>query len=148
MKIILLQDVAKLGKRFDIKEVSDGHATNFLIPRKLAISGTAEAVKRIESQKMKLAGDKKIHQELLAQNIDSLAGATLRISGKANEKGHLFAGLHKEEIIKELQKQTRVQLDPEFLLLDQPIKEVGEHIIDVKGGGKTGKLKLVVEAKK
>ena len=70
----------------------------------------------------------------------------MNITGKANEKGHLFAGLHREEIAKEIEKQTQLQVDPTFIQLDHPIKEVGEHEIAVKGGGKSAKFKVVIEA--
>jgi large subunit ribosomal protein L9 len=144
MKVILLKDVSKVGRRFDIKDVSNGHALNLLIPQGLAISATPEAVKRIELEKAKSEGQRKVQEELLVKNIKDLEGKTLTITGKANEKGHLFAGLHKEEIVAELNKQTQLSIDPSFIILEHPIKEVGEHTIEVKGGGKGAKFKLVV----
>jgi large subunit ribosomal protein L9 len=148
MKIILLKDVAKLGRRYETKEVSSGHALNLLIPQGLAIAATPDAVKRIEVIKAKTEGERKVHEDLLVKNIKGLENVTLNVSGKANEKGHLFAGLHKDEIVAELLKQTELQLDPSFIELEHPIKEVGEHMIEVKGGGKSAKFKLVVTATK
>ncbi|MEK7609584.1 MAG: 50S ribosomal protein L9 [Patescibacteria group bacterium] len=145
MKIILLKDIAKLGKKFDTKEVSDGHAINLLIPQGLAIAATKDAVKRIEVQKLALEGERKIHQELLVKNIEGLKDIILTIISKANDKGHLFAGLHKEAIAIEIEKQTRLQVDPDFIQLEHPLKEVGEHTIEVKGGGKSVKFKVVIE---
>ncbi len=144
MKIILLKDIAKLGRRFDTKEVSSGHALNLLIPQGLAIAATPDAVKRMEIMKAKIEGEKKVHQDLLVKNIKDLADVTLKVAGKANDKGHLFAGLHREEIAAELQKQTKLQIDPSFIQLEHPIKEVGEHVVEVIGGGKSAKFKLVV----
>ncbi len=144
MKIILLKDVAKLGRKYDTKTVSDGHAINLLIPQGLAIAATRDAVKRIESIKASTEGDRKIQEELLVKNIEGLNDATITITGKANEKGHLFAGLHKEVIAEEIQKQTRLQVDPSFIQLEHPLKTVGEHVLEVRGGGKSAKLKVVV----
>ena len=145
MKIILLKDVPKLGKKFDIKNASDGHALNLLIPQGLAIVATPDAVKRVELQKKQEETEKKIHEELLAENLKGLSEVTLTIVAKANPKGHLFAGLHAEAIAAELQKQTRLQVDPSYIQIKQPIKEVGEHIIEVRAAGKSAKFKLVIE---
>ena len=144
MKIILLKDVSKLGRRYDTKEVSSGHALNLLIPQGLAVTATPEAIKRIDLLKKKGEGEKKVHEDLLAKNIKDLESLTLNIKGKANEKGHLFAGLHREAIAAEIQKQTQLQVDPSFIMLEHPIKEVGEHMIEVKAAGKSAKFKVVV----
>lgn len=147
MKVILLKDVTKVGKRFDVKEVNSGHALNFLIPRGMAVAGTTEALKKIEIQKAKEAGERKVQEELLAKNIKELEQVTIKVIGKANAKGHLFAGLHKEDIARELANQARIQVDPAFITLEHPIKEVGEHKIEVKTEKKSAKFTLVVKAK-
>jgi len=146
MKVILQKDVAKLGRKYEIKEVSSGHALNLLIPQGLAIPATKEAIKRTEIERSKHEAEKKVHEDLLVKNIKDLEDVTLNIVGKANDKGHLFAGLHKEAIVAELQKQTQLQIDPSFIQLEHPIKEVVEHTIEVKGGGKSAKFKVIVTA--
>ena len=144
MKVILLKDVAKLGKRFDIKEVSSGHALNLLIPQGLVVTATADTIKRIDVMKKQAEGEKAIHEELLVKNIKGLDGVTITIVGKANDKGHLFAGIHREEVAKEIEKQTQLQVEPSFIQLEHPLKELGEHEVVVKGGGKQAKFKVVV----
>src|ERR1035437_3934278 len=146
MKIILLKDTPKLGKKYEVKNASDGHAVNFLIPRGLAISATPENLRRFETEKAKYDGEKKVHEALLADNLKALEDTVLTISGKASDKGHLFAALHKEAIAAELEKQARIQLDPSFIQLNHPIKEIGEHIVEVKGEGKSVKFKVVITA--
>lgn len=146
MKVILLKDVIKLGRKYDVKEVSSGHALNLLIPQGLAIAATKDALKLMEGERSKVEGEKKIHEDLLIKNIKDLDGQTLNITGKANEKSHLFAGIHKEEISAEILKQTRLQVDPSFIQLEHPIKEVGDHVIEVKGAGKSSKFNLVIKA--
>lgn len=148
MKIILLKDVAKLGKKNDVKEVSSGHALNFLIPRGEAIAATKQSLKQVDLRKNKEEGERMVENELLAKNIEDLNKTTLTVKGKANDKGHLFAGLHQKELAAELLKQTRLQISPEAIQLEHPIKEVGEHTISVKAGGKSASFKLVIEALK
>ena len=144
MKIILLKDVQKLGKKYETKTVSDGHAINLLIPQGLAIAATRDAVKRMEGMKAQIEGERKVQEELLVNNIEGLKDVTLTIVGKANEKGHLFAGLHKEAIASEIAKQTRLQVDPSFIQLEHPLKELGEHMVEVKAAGKSVKMKIVI----
>lgn len=146
MKVILLKDIAKLGRKLDVKDVSSGHALNFLIPRGEAAPATPAALKNLELQKSKLDGERKIREDLIAKNIKDLESLVVRVKGKANDKGHLFAGLHSEAIVAEIQKQSELQLDPSFVQIEHPIKEVGEHMIEVKAGGKSAKFKLVIEA--
>jgi large subunit ribosomal protein L9 len=148
MKIILLKDVPKVGKKYDVKDISDGYAANLLIPRGLAVAATASAMKTLEIDKSKMDGEKKIHVDLIMKNLNDLEKTTITVVGKANEKGHLFAGLHKEDIAKEIEKQTRLQIDSSFIQLEHPIKEVGEHSIEVNGAGKSVKFILKIEAGK
>jgi len=145
MKVILLKDISKLGQRYDVKNVSDGYALNMLIPRGLAIAATESAMKHMETEKSKTEGEKKVRQELLLKNLKELDGKTITVSGKANDKGYLFAGLHKEDIVAELKKQTRLEIDPASVQLEHPIKELGEHSLEVKGEGKSVRFQLKVE---
>ena len=80
------------------------------------------------------------------ENIKSLDGITLNISSKANDKGHLFAGIHREEIVKELDAQLHLSVDPSSIILEHPIKEIGEHTIEVKVEGRSAKFKVVITA--
>jgi large subunit ribosomal protein L9 len=146
MKIIILKDTPKVGKKYDIKEVNDGYALNLLIPKGIAIPATPQAVKKVEAEKALMAGERKVQEDLLAQNIKAIESVTLTISAKANPKGLLFAGVHREEIAKDLGLQARIQMDPTFIDLDHPLKEVGEHSVSIKAGGKTAKLKVVIKA--
>jgi large subunit ribosomal protein L9 len=146
MKIILLKDVAKVGKKYETKNISDGYAINLLIPKGLAIAATPDAIKRIELERSKDEGEKKIHHELLLKNIKELDGVTINLTEKANDKGHLFAGVHKLEIIPAIEKQTRIQISPEYIVLDKPIKEVGLHEVEVRVGEISVKFNLDIKA--
>jgi len=145
MKIILLKDIQKVGRKYDIKNVSDGYALNMLIPRGLAQVATEQAVKNIESMKAKDSSQKQIQGELLLKNLDTIKNLTLTIKEKANDKGHLFAGVTKERLVEEIMKSVRLNIDPESIKLDKPIKEVGEHKLTVEAMGKKVEFSVIVE---
>ncbi len=147
MKIVLLKDIPKVGRKYDIKEVSEGHALNMLIPRGLAMIATAQAVKKVETLKANDTTDKKIQLELLLKNLEIIKNLTLHLKEKANDKGHLFAGVTKEMLAEEIQKATKLNTDPESIKLNKPIKEVGEFTVELEAGGKTAKFSVVVETK-
>lgn len=147
MKIILKQDVPKIGKKFETKNVSDGYALNFLIPKGLAEVATVASAKKAEDAIKAQEALRKIHEDLILKNLKNIDGVTITIADKANEKGHLFAGIHKDQIVSELKKETRLEILPEFVELEKPIKEVGEHQVKVSIQGKTATFKVVVSAK-
>lgn len=144
MKIVLLKDVSGVGRKHEAKTVSDGYALNFLIPKKVAEIATAQAIGRAERMKSQEGSEKKTQEDLLLKNIASLKDVVIEISGKANEKGHLFASIHADTIVKELKAQKGIDVLPEFLVLEKHIKELGEHEIPVKVQDKTATFKLIV----
>ncbi|MBU6431405.1 MAG: 50S ribosomal protein L9 [Patescibacteria group bacterium] len=145
MKIILLKDVKGLGKKYDFKEAKDGHALNLLIPQGLAVRATDKNIKEIGIKKKNDLERLKIQEDLLIMNLKELDGIKIEMTEKANEKGHLFASIRKEQIIPEIKKQAKIDMLPEFVILEKPIKEVGEHEISVKVADKTIKFKLVIK---
>lgn len=132
MKVILLQDVPNVGRKYEVKNVSDGYARNFLIPRNLAQIATTQTIQAIETKKKQLEQEREIHKDILEKNIESLSGVRLEIKEKANEKGHLFAGINKEEIAIILKEQKHIEIPSNIIELKQPIKEIGEYKIKVK----------------
>jgi large subunit ribosomal protein L9 len=147
MKVILLKDVRKVGKKFETKDVADGYALNFLIPRKLAEASTPSSMKKVENLKSRDAAEKKVQEDLLKKNLASLNGVTIEMKENANEKGNLFKGIHKEEIIEALKKQGHIAIAPEYLILEKPIKETGEYELEAKVQDLSAKFKLAITAK-
>ncbi len=145
MKVILLKDVPKVGKKYDIKNVAEGYALNLLIPKGLAQIATAQAEKNIEVMKQKDMVERKVQGELLLKNLEVIKTLVLNIKEKANDKGHLFAGITKERLVEEILKTARLNLDVDSIKLDKPIKEVGEHEVAVEVLGKSAKFKVIVE---
>lgn len=146
MKIILLKDIPKIGRKYDIKDVSDGYALNMLLPKGLAQKATPDAVAKIEAAKARDLADKKIQEELLLKSLEEIKGITLSFKEKANEKGHLFKGLTREIILEALKKQTKFNIDATAVKIDKPIKEVGDHKVLIEVLGKKAEFEVSVEA--
>ncbi|MEK7589709.1 MAG: 50S ribosomal protein L9 [Patescibacteria group bacterium] len=144
MQVILLKDIPKIGRKNDIRNVSDGYAMNFLFKNGLAETATPKKVKNLENLKLNDKVKNKISQDLLIKNMRSLNGARVEMEEKANEKGHLFKGIHIEEIVIELKKQDHIDLRPEHIDLKHPIKETGEFDITAKVGDIKAVFKLIV----
>jgi large subunit ribosomal protein L9 len=144
MKIILLKDVKGVGKKYDIKMVGDGYAMNSLIPRGFAETATPAAIKRMEITKSTDTTMRAVDAELAKNNIEQLGAQTIEMTEKANEKGHLFAGVHTEEIAKAIKKQIHLDIDPEWIKLEKPIKTTGEYEINVEWHGQSGVFKLSI----
>jgi len=130
MRVILLQDVIGVGRKYEVKTISDGYARNFLIPKKLAQIATSSALKAIEAQKIRAEQERAIQKDILEKNLESLNGARIEIERKANEKGHLFDSVDKKEI-SQILKDNHLEVSPEMVELDKPIKEIGEHKIKI-----------------
>ena len=134
MKVILLKEVKNLGKEGDVKSVCDGYARNFLIPRGLAEPATPSKMNIIHGKRKKAAekGEKaKNRQKEMAEKLKS---KTVEFKKKANEAGHLFAGLHAPEIIAKIEAETGVLLKKENLNLDEPLKKLGPTVLKIKLG--------------
>ena len=145
MKIILLQDVSKVGQRYDVKEVNNGFAQNFLIPQKLAEMATREALSRIEKVKEAAGLERKKQEELLIKGLDKIKGVTLNLKEKAAETGGLFSSVGKDKIVAEMKKQHNIDIALDHIILDKPIKEVGDYDIVASLGDKKVTFKLVIE---
>lgn len=132
MKVILLQDVPNVGKKYEVKNVSDGYGRNFLLAKNLAKIATIQAVQAAEKEKKRTEGEKNLHEDLLIKNLEGLEGLKIEIKAKANEKGHLFAAIHPEEISKILKEQHHLEIPAEMIELEKPIKEIGEYKIKIE----------------
>lgn len=136
MKVILQKDVFGLGKMFDLKNVADGYATNFLFPKGLAVLASTEEQKRIGKIKATKEAEVKIQENLLLKILEELKSKTVTIKAKANEKGHLFSGIHEDKLAAALMKETRLSVPVEAINLKNPIKELGSHEVEVMVGDK------------
>lgn len=148
MKVILLKDVAKVGRKGEIKEVNDGFGKNMLIKKGLAAPATKEvANKVVAALKNKTDQQKKQEAKLQDQKIE-LERRVFTVSVKVGEKGQIFGGVPEKYLIQAIYQKTKISLKKAQFEAHKSIKTLGEQKISVKlGRGVTANIKINVEAK-
>lgn len=131
MKVVLLEDVKAVGRKHDVKEVSDGYARNFLFPNKLAKPATASSLKEAETTKALQEKGEAEHLKRLHEIAKLLDERMLEFEVKADEKGTIFGSVTKDMILKNLRDTDLVRNERVELKMDHPLKELGEHKIEV-----------------
>ena len=148
MKVILLKDIKGTGKKGEVKEVSDGYAKNFLLPKKMAVVADNTNVKELnEKNKSKELKAQKEYEEAveLGKKMEDMSVA---IYSKAGEGGRLFGSITSKDIAEQLKKQHGVEVDKRKISLDEPIRVLGSRFVDVKIHQKvTTKIKVDVKEK-
>ncbi|MFA4998552.1 MAG: 50S ribosomal protein L9 [Candidatus Paceibacterota bacterium] len=131
MKVVLLNDVEKIGKKFDVKEIKNGYARNFLIPKGLAKPATKEALEWLKVQKEIM--EKKAEESLkgFQQTVSAIDGQEVIVSVKVGDEGQLFESVTAQKISERL-KEMGFDIKKSQLELESPIKEVGEFPVKVK----------------
>lgn len=146
MKIILLQDVSKVGRKNEVKEVSDGYARNFLFAKNLAKPASAENIKSLESQKIKEENKKSEEYQRYNNLVGKLENISLHFKVKMGEKGRAFGSVTPLKITEALEKQG-VGVEKDWILLEDSIKTTGEQKVKIKlPQGLMGEVKILVEA--
>ena len=134
MKVILLQDVKGKGKKGQMLEVSDGYARNFMLPKKLAIEATPDA---INTMKM---NDKATQERIAREKAEALAVSkqlremTVVVTAKGGGAGRLFGSVTNQEIADALEKKSGIKLDKRKIVISDPIKSVGTYTVTCKLG--------------
>jgi large subunit ribosomal protein L9 len=146
MKIVLLKDLHKVGRKYDVVDVADGYALNSLIPGKSAEAATASTISRYSKLKeLEMSSRKALEEEVVAK-LDTLTDKVYEITAKANDQGHLFAAIHKDEIIEAVKAQAGVVLDASYLQLEGALKTVGTHEVPLKVRDVTKNLNIEIKA--
>lgn len=146
MKVIFLKDVAKVGQHGTMKDVSDGYALNFLIPRGLAIQATPDKVAAHLAAQKREGEARERQNKAISEAVHSLKGIRIEISAKATEKGGLFKSITAADIAKAIHEQRKVSIPLETITLAKPIKETGEHTIKIAFGEVKVEMTLAVTA--
>ena len=134
MKVILLQDVKGKGKKGQMIEVSDGYARNYMLPRKLAIEATADAVNTMRMND-KAAAEKAARERAEALEISrKLREMTVVVTAKGGGAGRLFGSVTNQEIADALEKASGIKLDKRKIVISDPIKSVGTYTVNCKLG--------------
>ena len=147
MKVILLQDVKTKGKKDDIIEVSDGYARNFLLTKGLAVEATP---KNLNDVKLKKANEAHLAAEELAEakaEAEKIGKSEIVLKIRAGEGGKTFGSVTSKEIADAANEQAGLKIDKKKIVLDEPIKVVGDYEINVKLHPEvTAKLAVKIEA--
>ena len=145
MKVILQQDVKGQGKKGQLVEVSEGYARNFLLPRKLAIEATTDAINTL-SLKEKARKAEEARQMAEAEEISKkLKECPVKLTAKAGNGGKLFGAVTTKEIAEGLKKQYNIDIPKQKLVLDEPIKSFGTYQVKAKLGFEiTGTVSVTV----
>jgi len=131
MKVLLCQDIEKLGWLGDIVDVKDGYARNYLLPQRLAVAPTEANIKSLAEEKVRRAQKRRLAREKLEKVAAAVDGAEAVIAAKANEQGHLFGSVTERHIAENLRRQG-FEVTDSMVQLDEHIKEVGTHEAKLK----------------
>ncbi|MEK7477959.1 MAG: 50S ribosomal protein L9 [Patescibacteria group bacterium] len=146
MKVILLKDVPKVGHKFEVKEVADGFGRNVIMARGLGMIATPVNLTKVGQEITKAEETAKLRQELIKKGVQELNDLELSLTGKANKEGHLFAAIHKTDIVKAIKEQIGVEVNVDWLVLDKPLKTAGEHLVEMKVGDNKATIKVVISS--
>ncbi|MFC1700583.1 50S ribosomal protein L9 [Patescibacteria group bacterium] len=146
MKVILLQNIKKIGKKRDVKSVKDGYAINYLFPNKLAVMATDDELDKLEEfkeEEIQQAEEELIGFQKIASELD---GLEIEISSKVDDSGKLFGSITSNNITDKL-KESGFEIEKKWVKLKDPIKELGEYEIDIElPHNLEAKIKIVVIA--
>ncbi len=146
MKVILLQDVRGKGKKGQLLEVSDGYARNYMLPRKLAVEATPDAVNTMRMNDKAQQEKRQREREEAFALSNRLKDMTIVVKAKGGGAGRLFGSVTTQEISDTLKSGYGIELDKRRIVLDEQIKTVGEYTVKCKLGYEiTADLKLRIE---
>jgi len=134
MRVLLCEDIEKLGWLGDIVEVTEGYARNYLLPQGLAKFATKDSIKAIADEKAKRAEQRVLEGKRLEEAAKAVEGAEAVIAAKANEQGHLFGSVSAHQIGANLRAQG-FEVTDEVVQLPEHIKQVGTHEVTLKFAG-------------
>lgn len=132
MKVLLLQEVRKLGKAGEIVEVSDGYARNFIFPKKLGVEATKAVLNDWKIKKDAEAARKAKEEAEAKATAAALSGKTITIKTKAGENGRLFGKVTAQDAAGAVEKQLGLKLDKKKIIVPDDIKSVGEYKISLR----------------
>jgi len=149
MKVILLQDVPRLGKAGEIKEVADGYGRNFLLPRGLAEFASPSILKQVEERQRAEARRQRLADAELASLAQSLEGVEVIIKAKVGAQGRLYGAITSGDIADELHRVIGQDIDKKKIELEEPIHQLGEYEVVVRLSKElVPKIRVVVEEEK
>ena len=144
MKVLLCEDVEKLGWYGDVVEVNESYARNFLMPQRLATVPTEHNLKAMAEEKAKRTVQRNLDEERMQKAAKAVEGAEVVLAAKANEQGHLFGSITENQIADNLRQQGFEIVD-RVVQIDEHIKEVGQYSVKLKfTANVTAKIKVTI----
>ena len=134
MKVILQQDVKGQGKKGQMVEVSEGYARNFLLPRKLAIAATTDAINTMNLKEKARKAEEARQKAEAEATVEKLKECMVKLTAKAGNGGRLFGAVTTKEISEGLKTQFNIDIPKQKLVLEEPIKAFGSYQIKAKLG--------------
>lgn len=149
MKVIFNADVRGQGKKGEMKEVSDGYARNYLMPRGLASPATADAVNALKLKEKAKAAQMAKEKAAAEENAKRLSGVVVQISARAGQGGRLFGAVTSQEIAEALREQHGIEIEKNKIVQAEPIKQFGSYEVKAKLGYEvSGTINVLVTEKK
>jgi large subunit ribosomal protein L9 len=147
MKVILLKDTTKIGKKGDLADVSDGYAQNFLIPKGFAAIATTQIQQKIHKEQRD-AQEKSQRDLQKAESLKTdLEKLTFSVKVKVGDKGQIFGGVREKDIADAIKAKMNLDIDKHQLIIDQPLRSAGEHAVTLNLGHQIkARVKINVEA--
>ncbi|MFO7881779.1 MAG: 50S ribosomal protein L9 [Kosmotogaceae bacterium] len=146
MKIILKKDVPKLGNEGEIKEVSDGYARNYLIPKGLAVEATKSEMSKLNAKKEHREMKEERIREKSEELLKKVSSRHFTIKVKAGSSGKLFGSVTSADIADKIEKDTGTKIDKKYINLPENIRETGDHEVELElPGNVKGVINLTVE---
>ncbi|MEK7509277.1 MAG: 50S ribosomal protein L9 [Patescibacteria group bacterium] len=134
MQVILLRDVAGVGQKGSVKNVSDGYALNFLIPNRLAEMATKEKMQTLHKEQAATKAEMEVREKEWTALVKKLEGQTLHIKANASEQGHLYEKISGEHVAKVIEKELKVTLPQGVVQPKMAIKQTGEWPVEIRLG--------------
>jgi len=131
MKVLLCEDIDRLGWLGDVVEVNNGYARNYLLPQGLAKVANESSIRAIAEEKVRRAEQRKLEGKRLEEAVKVIEGAEAVVAAKANELGHLFGSVNERQIAANLREQG-FEVRDEIVQLPEHIKEIGTHSVTLK----------------
>ncbi len=134
MKVILQQDVRGQGKKGQMIEAAEGYARNFLLPRKLAVPATTDAINTMNLKEKARRAEEAANRAAAVETADKLRGCTVKLAAKGGANGKLFGAVTGKEISEALAEQFGLDVAKQKIVLDEPIKAFGDYEVRAKLG--------------
>ncbi len=131
IKVILREDITSLGKAGEVKEVKDGFARNFLLPKNLALLATKQSLKQIEAEQKRQEAKRVLEKKKAEGLCERLKNLSITIAVEINEEEKLYGSLTSQDIARAISAEG-IEIDKKSIVLDEPIKDLGIYDLDIR----------------